>query len=51
MLLQTVFIFRVLERDHGGGEPKSLSKNPFLLDEGIVEVWVLTLNTHVLGVG
>ena len=26
-------------------------KNPFLLDEGVVDLWVLTLNTHVLGVG
>ena len=29
----------------------SLSKNPFLLDEGVVDLSVLTLNMHVLGVG
>ena len=51
MLFPTVFIFCVLERDHGGGKPKSLSKNPFLLDEGVVDLSVLTLKTHVFGVG
>lgn len=35
-----------MESDHGGG--KCLSKNPFLLDNGVVDISVLTLNTHVL---
>ena len=32
-------------------KPKGLSKNPFLMDEGVVDSWVLTLTTHVLGLG
>ena len=30
------FYFGVLRRDHSGGKPKGLSKNPFLLDEGVL---------------
>ena len=45
------FYFWVLERDLSGGKPKSLSKNPFLLDERVIDSWVFTLNAHVLGLG
>ena len=45
------FYFGVLRRDHSGGKPKGMSKNPFLMGEGVVDSWVLILNTHVLGIG
>ena len=38
-----------MKRDHEGGKSKSLSKNPFLLYEGVVDLSVLILNMHVLG--
>ena len=43
------FSFLGIGKRSRGGEPKSLSKNPFLLDEGVVDLLVLTLNAHVLG--
>ena len=45
------FYFGVMERDHVGGKPNCLSINKFLLDEGVVDLPVLTLKTHGLVAG
>ena len=38
-LIPSSYHFCTMERDHGSGNPRSWSKNQFLLDEGVLRFW------------